>query len=120
MKINKKTLEEITLGTVNIEEQKGVYSFLRLSKKQLELLTQRGYALSAYCTSSVKLEFYTKGGEITFNYYVLKGTNREYYSVDLFEDGIYKYNVSKEAFEDAGKFSYLVSKSDKEKKITIY
>ncbi len=120
MVINKKMLEEITLGTISIEENDGIYSFLRLSKNQLELLTQRGYALRAYCTASVKLEFYTRGGEISFNYYISKGTNREYYSVDLFEDGVYKYNVSKETFEDSGVFKYFVSSSDKEKKITIY
>ena len=120
MLVSKEQLRQITLGVVDLKEENGKFSFNRLTNRQLKLLTERGYALRAYCTASVKLEFFSKGGDISFNYYISKGTNREYYSVDLFEDGIYKYSVSKEAFADSGVFKYFASQSGKEKRITIY
>ena len=98
----------------------GVFSFYRHSENQRKILTERGYALRTYCTASVKFEFFTKGGELSFGYIISKGTNRSYYSIDLFEDGVYKFSISEEKDDASGEFSYEIPESDVYKKITVY
>lgn len=120
MKLGIKELKKITLGVIDIIEKDNKFLFRRLTESQLSTLTDRGYESRAKCAASVKLEFYTKGGEISFNYYITKGSNREYYSIDLLEDGVFKYNVSKDAYTDEGVFKYNIPYSENEKRITVY
>ena len=76
--------------------------------------------IKALSTASVKLEFYTKGGKIEFEYKISPGTLREYYSIDLLIDGVYKYNISEDKNEALGTFSYEIPESENEKRVTVY
>ena len=112
----------IILGALRIEEKDGFITFSRFSKEQEKKLIMRGenVTLRACCTASVKLEFWTKGGEIAFDYEISPGINREFYSIDLLVDMVYKYNLSKDKNVDVGTFKYIIPKTDKEQRVTVY
>ncbi len=122
MLLNKNELDKVILGGLKTEEKDGYISVMRFSDTQCEFYKNLNPEVEkrAFSTASVKLEFYTKGGEISFEYRILPGIKREYYSIDLLEDGYYRYNLSEEKNETENVFKYEVSLSEEYKKITIY
>lgn len=114
-------LKNITLGCLRMEVQENGYiAFSRLTKKQEELYVAKGYSTRPFATASVKLEFYTKGGEVSFDYEVSPGTKRDYYSIDLLVNGVFCYHISKDTCKDNGKFVYHIPCSEVEQRVTIY
>lgn len=115
-------LKKYSLGALRIKKENDYIAFSRFTKEQEDLFLKRGEAVSnrAFCTASVKLEFYTKGGNISFEYTVAPGNNREFYSIDLLVDSNYKYSISKNTDSDAGLFSYNIPDSESEQRITVY
>ena len=101
-------IKKITLGVLHIEEKDGVITFSRFGEEQRKKLIKRGEIVAAKvcCTASVKLEFYTKGGKISFDYEITPGTKREHYSIDLLVDKVYQYCVSKDKNEDSNIFIF--------------
>lgn len=120
MLVTKDKLREITLGVIRIEEENGYFLLRRFTSNQEKIISERIGTSRMFCTASVKLEFYTKGGEISFRFRTIPGTQREYYSIDLLTDGIYRYNLAEEKLTEDGLFSYVVPFSDEYKRITIY
>ena len=121
MRLDIETLKEITLGCLRMEEQENGYiAFSRLTKKQEELYVSRGYGPRPFASASMKLEFYTKGGELSFDYEISPGTKREYYSIDLLVDGVFCYHVAKDTCNDEGKFIYRIPCAETEQQVTIY
>lgn len=122
MKIGSKELNMITLGVLKIKEENGWFSFYRFGEKLETYHSSRGENVKnrALSTASVKLEFYTKGGNISFDYEISPGVLREYYSIDLTVDGVYQYNIAKDLNRDFDSFNFNIDKSEKEKRITIY
>ena len=122
MLLNKDALDKVLLGTLKTEEKDGYISALRFSDTQSEFYRNLNPELMGRVnsTASVKLEFYTKGGEISFDYKIIPGIRREYYSIDLLEDGYYRYNKSEEKNDTENVFEYTVPYSEEFKKITIY
>lgn len=122
MNITLEDIKKITLGSLDIFKEDDYFVFLRFSKKHMDYLIKRGENVfkRAVCTANIKLEFFTNGGEISFDYEILKGTPREYYSIDLLIDGVHKYSVSDFKNEDTGTFRFSAPLSKKQKRITIY
>ena len=122
MKIGSKELNMITLGVLKIKEENGWFSFHRFGEKLETYHSSRGENVKnrALSTALVKLEFYTKGGNISFEYEISPGVLREYYSIDLTVDGVYQYNIAKDLNRDSDSFNFNIDKSEKEKRITIY
>ncbi len=122
MNITLNDIKKITLGALRVYEEDSFFAFSRFGESHINTLIQRGenVFLRAICTANIKLEFYTKGGEISFDYVISKGINREYYSIDLLLDGVYKYSVSKDKNEDFSSFKYSVPVTEKEQRVTIY
>ena len=123
MRLDKNALDNILLGALKTEEKDGYISILRFSDSQRKFYDELsdGLLMSRVdSTASVKMEFYTKGGEISFDFKILPGIKREYYSIDLLEDGYYRYSISEEKNDTENTFKYTVSSSDVLKRITIY
>ena len=116
------TYKEIFIGAVDFSETDGYTEALRFSPEQLEYRKTKGEAqyLRALCPASVKLEFYTRGGTVSFDYKILPGVPRKYYSIDIKEDFVLKYSVSEELNEGEGSFYYEIEASETEKRITLY
>lgn len=122
MKTDIENLRKITLGALRINENDGLYSFHRFGRELEAYHCNRGETVKtrALSTSNIKLEFYTKGGTVSFDYEITPGVAREYYSVDLTVDGIYRYSVSKNVHTDADCFLYEIPYSGEEKRVTVY
>ena len=115
-------IKDIVLGALRTEEKDGFTVFSRFTEEQEHLLAARGEAVTAraICNASMKLEFYTCGGEISFDYEVSPGINRQYYSIDLLVDKVYRYNISKDKNSDTDTFTYTIPKAEKEQRVTVY
>ena len=122
MKFNKNDIEGITLGALMIVEDDEYLAFSRFTESQMRMLEMRGkeVILRARCTASVKFEFYTRGGQISFDFEISPGINREYYSIDLLIDKTYRYSLSKDKNIDTDTFEYIIPNSVKEQRVTIY
>ena len=68
----------------------------------------------------MKLEFYTKGGEVSFDYEISPGTNRAYYSIDLLVNIVFCYHMAKDTRKDIGRFVYHIPSAEIEQRVTIY
>lgn len=119
MQLDIHAIKTITLGALRTEEKDGFFTFSRFSEKQEAFLLENGRAPKLYSASSIRLEFYTKGGEVSFDYEISPGTAREYYSIDLLVDQVYRCHVSKETCTDSGSFRYWIP-SGGEQRVTIY
>ena len=122
MLLDIKEFKKIVLGTIATEVCDGYFRLLRFSKSQFDFYENLGIeALKrANSTASVKMEFYTNGGEISFDYRILPGIKREYYSIDLLVDGVYKYNISEDTNKAENTFKYSVPLSSDKKRVTVY
>ena len=120
MKLTLEDIQKITLGALRIYEKDGYVNFSRFDVDHEKELVDYGCGGKVYGMANIKLEFYTKGGEISFDYKVSPGTVREYYSIDILLDGVYKYNVAKNANVDEGVFKYTVPQTDNEQRVTLY
>ena len=122
MNMNLSQIKKITLGVLDITLKDGYFAFSRFNNAQMSDFNKRGetFLKRANSTSSVKLEFYTRGGNISFDYMIIPGTNREYYSIDILSDGIYLYNVSADNSSDISSFDFNIPFSDTEQRITVY
>ena len=120
--MNPELLKSITLGAVRIEENDGWISFHRFGLDMEKSIGKRreAFMTRVLSTANIKLEFFTKGGEVSFDFKVTPGTLREYYSIDILVDGAYKYNMAKDTNEDEDTFSYYIEESDEEKRVTVY
>lgn len=114
-------LNKIILGCLRMEAREdGYVSFLRFTKSQENRYLEKGYGGRVLATASVKLEFYTKGGEVSFDYEILPGTVRTYYSIDLLINHIFHYHVARDTNKDKGRFVYHIPYSEAEQCVTIY
>ena len=121
MKHDIELLKGIMLGCLRMEEQEdGYVTFSRLTQKQEELYVARKYGPRPFASASMKLEFYTKGGEVSFDYEISPGTNRAYYSIDLLVDNVFCYHIAKDIHSDIGRFVYHIPCEETEQRITIY
>lgn len=122
MLVNKSEISDIILGGLKTEEKDGYIRIERFSKSQAEFYKKLGVESEkrVNSTASVKMEFYTKGGEISFDYKILPGIKREYYSIDLLIDGVYYYNLSEEKNNVCGNFKCSLPMGDNKKRVTIY
>ena len=121
MNRDKELLRKITLGSLRMEEdEKGYITFSRLTKKQENLYIERGFSPRHIASASVKLEFYTTGGEICFDYRICPGTKRAYYSIDLLVNGVFCYHIAKDTSNDFGSFKYVIPWKEHEQRVTIY
>lgn len=121
MNLDIEKLKSITLGCLRMKEgDNGYIAFSRLSKKQEELYIARKYAPRPFATACMKLEFYTKGGEISFDYEISPGTKRGYYSIDLLVDREFCYHIAKDTDTDTGRFVYYVPSGEAQQRVTIY
>ena len=117
LELNK--LKSVMQGVLRIEENEGYYSLYRFTKEQVERISARVGTTRMFCTASVRMEFKTKGGKVSFDYRITLGTQREYYSFDLLIDGLYVYNKAENKYE-TGNFSYDIPYSEELKTVTIY
>ncbi len=119
MKINIQKIKDITLGALRIYEKDGYVCFSRFTEKQEADLFKR-CGSKVYGCANIRLEFYTKGGDISFDYEITPGTVREYYSVDLKCNGVYRHGICKNTNSDKDTFSYTIPVSDDKQRVTVY
>lgn len=113
-------IKQITLGALRVYEKDGYVCFSRFTEKQEKDLWDYGCGTKIYGTSNIRLEFWTKGGELSFDYEITPGTVREYYSIDLKVDGVYRYGINKDTNEDKATFTYSVPSFDQMQRVTVY
>ncbi len=113
-------IKEITLGALRVYENDGYVCFSRFTEKQEKDLLDYGCGTKIFGCSNIRLEFFTKGGEISFDYEITPGTVREYYSVDLKADGVYRYGICKNTNRDKDTFSFDLPCTDKMQRVTVY
>ena len=122
MFIDKNNIKSYVLGVIDIKEQDDWLIFRRYSEAMYDKMSARNknVATRVASTASVKLEFLTKGGEISFDYEITPGNNREYYSIDLLVNGELKHSISEDKNNCSGSFKYTLSDLEKDERITLY
>ena len=117
---NVKQIKEITLGALQVYEKDGYVCFSRFTEKQEKDLLDYGCGTKIFGCSNIRLEFWTKGGIVSFDYEITPGTVREYYSVDLKVNGVYRYGIAKNTNKDEDTFTFNVPMSEEIQRVTVY
>lgn len=113
-------LQAITLGALEVTQEDGWFAFHRFTPTQEANYAARGYLSRAQSGACVKLEFYTRGGEVSFAYAITPGNARAYYSIDLLTDRVYRYHISEAANTASGIFAYTVPEAPRPQRVTVY
>ena len=113
MKLNLEQITKITLGTVDIKEDNGVFSFYRFSEKEAESTNQA----IAKCTAGIELNFITDATALNLSVDVSgKDTPRSFFAVDVFCDGNFIGSIQnikdEECVGDYANKEYTIGKFD--------
>ena len=119
MRFSNNELLEFLSGYVTLEEKDGYIFPKRFTPKQLKIAEERGFFPRPNSTSSMFFEFVTDASEIKFDYVVFKGSSKEYFSIDVLEDGINTFNYHNDLAIEKGTMIIPLEKQGK-RKVTIY
>ncbi len=101
------------------EERNGYIFPKRFTEKQLKIANDRGFFPRPNSTASMFFEFITDATEIKFDYFVFKGSSKEYFSLDVLENGIHTFNYHNDLAIEEGTMIIPLEKIG-EKKVTVY
>ena len=113
-------LKTITTGAVRIWEEDGWFLFSRFTQQQEEILRRRGFAPRERSGAGMRLEFITRGGELSFDYAAHPGSGREYWGIEIAEDGLGMYHAYQEHVPYSGRVCYRVAERERETRVTVY
>lgn len=119
MKLTNAELLNFLSYYVFCEEKDGYIFPKRFTEKQLEIAKNRGFFPRPNSTASMFLEFITDASEIKFDYFVCPGSSKEYFSLDVLENGINTFNYDNSLKTEKGTMIIPLEKEGK-KKVTIY
>ena len=113
-------IRSITLGAVDVYEQDGFYGFNRFTKNQRDKLDLRNYQFHKTATTGMRMEFTTKGGEISFDFEGFRGCNSHTLGITVLADGTPCYNVHVEQLPTTGTVSCRIPESGIPTHVGIY
>lgn len=101
------------------EEKNGYIFPKRFTKKQIEIANERGFSPRPNACASMFFEFMTDATEIKFDYFVFKGSSKEYFSLDVLENGIHTFNYNNDLAIEEGNMVIPLEMAGK-RKVTLY
>lgn len=119
MQLSNNELLEYLSGYVRLEEKDGYIFPKRVTEKQNEIISSRSFFPRQESTSSMFIEFTTDADKISFDYFVCPGSSKEYYSIDVLENGINTFNFHNETVNEKGHL-FIELENTGEKLVTIY
>ena len=119
MKLSNNDLLKYLFGYVFTEEKNGYIFPKRFTDKQFKIAYDRGFFPRPNSTSSMFVEFYTTATEIKFDYVVFKGSSKEYFSLDVLEDGINTFSYHNDLAIEEGTMVIPLKKQG-ERRVTLY
>lgn len=112
-------LKGITTGAVRIWEEDGWFRFSRFTQYQEELLQQRGFAPREKASAGMRLEFLTRGGELSFDFEVHPGSGRDYWGLEIAHDGLGMVHLQGKV-PHSGHVSHQIPVLEREIRVTVY
>ena len=112
-------LKGITTGAVRIWEEDGWFRFSRFTRYQEKLLQQRGFAPREQASAGMRLEFLTRGGELSFDFEVHPGSGRDYWGLEIAHDGLGMVHLQGKV-PDSGHVSHQIPPLEREIRVTVY
>ena len=112
-------LKGITTGAVRIWEEDGWFRFSRFTRYQEELLQQRGFAPREQASAGMRLEFLSRGGELSFDFEVHPGSGRDYWGIEIAHDGLGMVHLQGKV-PDSGHVSHQIPPLEREIRVTVY
>jgi lysophospholipase L1-like esterase len=118
--LTKEQLFEISYGALRLVEQDGYWFFRRFTKEQEDLMVRRLDMRRFDSASCIRLEFITRGGEISFDYSAVQATGRNFCSFDIAVDGVLTYHFEEKNHTKKDRLSYVVPQADAPVRVTVY
>lgn len=112
-------LKGITTGAVRIWEEDGWFRFSRFTRYQEKLLQQRGFAPREQASAGMRLEFLTRGGQLSFDFEVYPGSGRDYWGLEIAHDGLGMVHLQGKV-PDSGHVSHQIPPLEREIRVTVY
>ena len=112
-------LKGITTGAVRIWEEDGWFRFSRFTRYQEELLQQRGFAPREQASAGMRLEFLTRGGELSFDFEVHPGSGRDYWGIEIAHDGLGMVHLQGKV-PHSGQVTHQIPPLEREIRVTVY
>lgn len=120
MIIQNNNLEQFIRGCVRCDERNGYLFPIRFTQSQSEHFSKSDFLYPrSKMTAGVRLEFYTNTQKISFDA-ILMDTSRNYYSFDVYVDGILSFNFSKENAVPNTEINISFELKEGFKKVQIY
>ena len=117
MKLDLKSIENLTFGVLSVYEENGQTVFTRFEGAPIE-----SYGKSGRSTASVMLDFYTDSESFKIDFSLTRCIDRDHAYFDLYEDEVLTYHFGKtfekEESEFTGSFEAKLRKG--EKRVRLY
>ena len=112
-------LRDFMTGAVRIWEEEGWTLFSRFTKAQEEILKQRDFTPREKASAGMRLEFLTRGGELSFDFEVHPGSGRDYWGIEIAHDGLGMVHLQGKV-PHSGHVSHQISVLEQEIRVTVY
>lgn len=110
----------LTKGAVRIREEDGFFCFYRFTDAQTAVMIDRKFPPHQFSTAGIRLEFLTKGGNISFDYIAVPGSGLTFYEFDITLDGINIYHVLKDELPYSGRVELSIPQRMTPSRVVIY
>ena len=120
--ISKQELSKFVFGAINIIEEDGWIRFSRFTEKQCVWLEQHGFPRDRYSTSGMRLEFLTRGGQISFEYQSEQSSNGNVaiFGMEITVNGIPAYHIYKEELPISDRIDFEIQEHCEYVHVAVY
>lgn len=107
-----------SLGTEVLPD--GYLRFRRFTDRQTEVIIRRKFAPRQFATPCVRLEFDTRGGEISLKCRFVRGSGGQWYGTDLLCDGYELFHLNGKGETDVDSISAEIPSDGALHRVTLY
>lgn len=118
MKLTTEQIKAITFGALRVYEENGYTVFRRFTPYQEEVLAGRNFTPRQFATAGMKLEFFSKKGEVHFEYLAQPGAGACCHGVSALCDGVEVFNYYNTTNQYTGKVFFPVPRDNC--KVTVF
>lgn len=121
--ISKEELSPYIFGAVDTFEYDGWVCFSRFTEKQGQWLKNNNFPREKCSASGMRLEFNTKGGMLSFDYYSEQSTcvgNAPIFGLEITLDGMPAYHIYREELPLTDKVEFEIPNSDDFVHVAVY
>ena len=120
--VSKEELSKFIFGAVSIMEEDGWFRFSRFTETQCAWLATHGFPRDRYSTSGMRLEFMTRGGQLSFDYQSEQSSNGNVaiFGIEITVNGMPAFHIYKEELPTLDRIEFEIPEHCEDVHVAVY